>query len=160
VRPVRARLPAPQRLGEAGAEDLHRDGLLPGLLEGGRGPPRRRRRAVRGHRAALAHAGAPAAARGAGAPAVRGGAERGSERRRPGLSRWRGEGVAAAAHHALRGLPALQRRSETDVLDYSRESCDDGMRRALAFADDQVLRAYGFRHAAPLNDSVRVLPFD
>ncbi|XP_062197269.1 probable glycosyltransferase 6 [Phragmites australis] len=43
---------------------------------------------------------------------------------------------------------------------YSRESCDDGMRRALDFADDQVLRAYGFRHAAPLNDSVRPLPFD
>ncbi|TKW01095.1 hypothetical protein SEVIR_8G155400v4 [Setaria viridis] len=43
---------------------------------------------------------------------------------------------------------------------YSRESCDDGMRRALGFADDQVLRAYGFRHAAPLNDSVRPLPFD
>ncbi|XP_066335703.1 probable glycosyltransferase 6 [Miscanthus floridulus] len=43
---------------------------------------------------------------------------------------------------------------------YSRESCDDGMRRALAFADDQVLRAYGFRHAASLNDSVRALPFD
>ena len=34
------------------------------------------------------------------------------------------------------------------------------MRRALGFADDQVLRAYGFRHAAPLNDSVRPLPFD
>ena len=43
---------------------------------------------------------------------------------------------------------------------YSRESCDDGMRRALAFADDQVLRAYGFRHAALPNDSVRALPFD
>ncbi|KAG0530123.1 hypothetical protein BDA96_05G157700 [Sorghum bicolor] len=43
---------------------------------------------------------------------------------------------------------------------YSRESCDNGMRRALAFADDQVLRAYGFRHAAPLNDTVRALPFD
>jgi hypothetical protein len=43
---------------------------------------------------------------------------------------------------------------------YSRESCDDGMRRALGFADDQVLRAYGFRHAAPLNDTVRPLPFD
>ncbi|PWZ26024.1 putative glycosyltransferase 6 [Zea mays] len=43
---------------------------------------------------------------------------------------------------------------------YSRESCDDGMRHALGFADDQVLRAYGFRHAAPLNDSVRALPFD
>lgn len=25
---------------------------------------------------------------------------------------------------------------------YSRESCDDGMRRALDFADDQVLRMY------------------
>jgi hypothetical protein len=43
---------------------------------------------------------------------------------------------------------------------YSREICEDGMRRALGFADDQVLRAYGFRHAAPLNDSVRPLPFD
>ncbi|PUZ45134.1 hypothetical protein GQ55_8G196700 [Panicum hallii var. hallii] len=43
---------------------------------------------------------------------------------------------------------------------YSRESCDDGMRRALGFADDQVLRAYGFRHVAPLNDTVRPLPFD
>ena len=43
---------------------------------------------------------------------------------------------------------------------YSKESCDDGMRRALLFADDQVLRVYGFRHAAPLNDSVLPLPFD
>ncbi|AQK57543.1 probable glycosyltransferase 6 [Zea mays] len=43
---------------------------------------------------------------------------------------------------------------------YTREICEDGMRRALGFADDQVLRAYGFRHAAPLNDSVRALPFD
>ena len=34
MRPVRACLPAPQRLGEAREEDLHRDGvLLPGLLE-------------------------------------------------------------------------------------------------------------------------------
>ena len=43
---------------------------------------------------------------------------------------------------------------------YTREICEDGMRRALGFADDQVLRAYGFRHAAPLNDSVRALSFD
>ncbi|CAL4984202.1 unnamed protein product [Urochloa decumbens] len=43
---------------------------------------------------------------------------------------------------------------------YSRESCDGGMRRALAFADDQVLRAYGFRHAGPLNESILPLPFD
>ncbi|KAL6654128.1 hypothetical protein ACP70R_007593 [Stipagrostis hirtigluma subsp. patula] len=42
---------------------------------------------------------------------------------------------------------------------YSRRRCDEGMRRALAFADDQVLRAYGFRRAAPLSDSVRPLPF-
>jgi hypothetical protein len=42
---------------------------------------------------------------------------------------------------------------------YSARSCRDGMRRALAFADDQVLRAYGFRHTAPLSDSVEPLPF-
>lgn len=42
---------------------------------------------------------------------------------------------------------------------YSRKSCADGMRRALNFADDQVLRAYGFRHAGPLSDDVRPLPF-
>ncbi|CAO2144386.1 unnamed protein product [Urochloa humidicola] len=43
---------------------------------------------------------------------------------------------------------------------YTRRRCEEGMRRALAFADDQVLRAYGFRHAAPLSDSVVPLPFD
>ncbi|KAF8779563.1 hypothetical protein HU200_002492 [Digitaria exilis] len=43
---------------------------------------------------------------------------------------------------------------------YTKESCDVGMRRALLFADDQVLRAYGFRHAGPLNDSVLPRPFD
>jgi hypothetical protein len=43
---------------------------------------------------------------------------------------------------------------------YSGDSCNDGMRRALNFADDQVLRSYGFRHADPLSDDVRPLPFD
>ncbi|KAG0530129.1 LOW QUALITY PROTEIN: hypothetical protein BDA96_05G158300 [Sorghum bicolor] len=43
---------------------------------------------------------------------------------------------------------------------YTRKRCAEGIRRALAFADDQVLRAYGFRHAAPLSDSVAPLPFD
>ena len=43
---------------------------------------------------------------------------------------------------------------------YTRRRCAEGIRRALAFADDQVLRAYGFRHAAPLSDSVTPLPFD
>ncbi|KAK1648836.1 hypothetical protein QYE76_066641 [Lolium multiflorum] len=42
---------------------------------------------------------------------------------------------------------------------YSKETCADGMRRALTFADDQVLRAYGFRHEGPLSDDVRPLPF-
>ncbi|KAL6842935.1 hypothetical protein ACP4OV_027248 [Aristida adscensionis] len=43
---------------------------------------------------------------------------------------------------------------------YPWKSCHDGIRRALDFADDQVLRAYGFRHAAPLDDAVVPLPFD
>ena len=43
---------------------------------------------------------------------------------------------------------------------YSGDSCDQGIRRALNFADDQVLRAYGFRHAGPLSDDVQPLPFD
>ncbi|KAM0841633.1 hypothetical protein ACQ4PT_058897 [Festuca glaucescens] len=42
---------------------------------------------------------------------------------------------------------------------YSKETCADGMRRALTFADDQVLRAYGFRQSGPLSDDVRPLPF-
>uniref|UniRef100_A0ACD5U0L2 Uncharacterized protein n=1 Tax=Avena sativa TaxID=4498 RepID=A0ACD5U0L2_AVESA len=42
---------------------------------------------------------------------------------------------------------------------YSNQSCAHGMRRALNFADDQVLRAYGFRHDGPLSDDVRPLPF-
>ncbi|PKA53631.1 Glycosyltransferase 6 [Apostasia shenzhenica] len=43
---------------------------------------------------------------------------------------------------------------------YSAESCYRGMVKALNFADDQVLRAYGFRHIDLLNDSVLPLPFD
>ncbi|KAL5203729.1 hypothetical protein ABZP36_008600 [Zizania latifolia] len=43
---------------------------------------------------------------------------------------------------------------------YSKKRCADGMRRALNFADDQVLRTYGFRHADPLSDDVRPLPFN
>ncbi|WVZ51348.1 hypothetical protein U9M48_002501 [Paspalum notatum var. saurae] len=43
---------------------------------------------------------------------------------------------------------------------YSSEICDGGMRRALAFADDQVLRNYGFRHASLRNNTLLPLPFD
>jgi hypothetical protein len=42
---------------------------------------------------------------------------------------------------------------------YSKETCTDGMRHALTFANDQVLHAYGFRHEEPLSDDVRPLPF-
>ncbi|KAK1292142.1 putative glycosyltransferase 7 [Acorus calamus] len=44
---------------------------------------------------------------------------------------------------------------------YSGENCWEGMRRALDFADDQVLRSFGFRHVDVGNDSGVVgLPFD
>jgi hypothetical protein len=33
-----------------------------------------------------------------------------------------------------------------------RDHLNEGMRHALNFADDQVLRAYGFRHAEQLRD--------
>jgi hypothetical protein len=43
---------------------------------------------------------------------------------------------------------------------YPADSCAGGMRDALDFADDQVLRAYGFCHAKPRNDGVTPLPFN
>ncbi|KAK1268387.1 putative glycosyltransferase 7 [Acorus gramineus] len=44
---------------------------------------------------------------------------------------------------------------------YSGENCWEGMRTALDFADDQVLRSFGFRHVDVGNDSGVVgLPFD
>ncbi|KAJ4791548.1 Galactosyl transferase GMA12/MNN10 family protein [Rhynchospora pubera] len=43
---------------------------------------------------------------------------------------------------------------------YSGDNCTEGMYKALNFADDQVLRAYGFRHANMLSGDVQPLPFD
>ncbi|XP_074567703.1 putative glycosyltransferase 7 [Curcuma longa] len=43
---------------------------------------------------------------------------------------------------------------------YTAESCLEGMQRALHFADNQVLRDYGFRHADFLSADVVPLPFD
>jgi hypothetical protein len=43
---------------------------------------------------------------------------------------------------------------------YPADSCAGRMRDALDFADDQVLRVYGFRHAKPRNDGVTLLPFN
>uniref|UniRef100_A0A1D1XXU7 Putative glycosyltransferase 7 n=1 Tax=Anthurium amnicola TaxID=1678845 RepID=A0A1D1XXU7_9ARAE len=44
---------------------------------------------------------------------------------------------------------------------YSGENCWDSMHRALNFADDQVLRSYGFRHRdLRATADVRPLPFD
>ncbi|XP_072973639.1 probable glycosyltransferase 7 [Typha angustifolia] len=43
---------------------------------------------------------------------------------------------------------------------YSGENCYEGMTRALDLADDQVLRAYGFRHHRLGSSDVTPLPFD
>ncbi|XP_074571526.1 putative glycosyltransferase 7 [Curcuma longa] len=43
---------------------------------------------------------------------------------------------------------------------YTAESCWEGMQRALHFADDQVLRDYGFRHVDLLTADVIPLPSD
>lgn len=43
---------------------------------------------------------------------------------------------------------------------YTAESCLEGLQRALHFADNQVLRDYGFRHADFLSSDVVPLPFD
>lgn len=43
---------------------------------------------------------------------------------------------------------------------YSGDNCTEGMYKALNFADDQVLRIYGFRHAGLVSGDVRPLPFD
>ncbi|XP_038883096.1 galactomannan galactosyltransferase 1-like [Benincasa hispida] len=43
---------------------------------------------------------------------------------------------------------------------YSGGSCWDGMRNALNFADNQVLRKYGFVHPDALDPSVSELPYD
>lgn len=43
---------------------------------------------------------------------------------------------------------------------YSGESCWDSMRKALNFADNQVLRSFGFMHPHPLDPSVDAVPFN
>ncbi|EPS69883.1 hypothetical protein M569_04879, partial [Genlisea aurea] len=44
---------------------------------------------------------------------------------------------------------------------YPEKSCADGLQKALTFADDQVLRNYGYLHRDPLDPSTVVpLPFD
>ncbi|KAJ7944539.1 galactomannan galactosyltransferase 1-like [Quillaja saponaria] len=43
---------------------------------------------------------------------------------------------------------------------YSEKACWDGMQQALNFADNQVLRKYGFVHPDLLDSSVSPIPFD
>lgn len=43
---------------------------------------------------------------------------------------------------------------------YSGGSCWDGMRKALNFADNQVLRKYGFVHPDAMDPSVSEVPYD
>ncbi|KAK3119011.1 hypothetical protein QOZ80_9BG0712350 [Eleusine coracana subsp. coracana] len=99
----------------------------------------RRRHAEREH---VAHAAARNAAVRRAVPGPDGG----------GVSGWRRPFVT----HFTGCAPCSGQRNPI----YSAESCDGGMRAALDFADDQVLRAYGFRHVAPGNDTVTPLPFD
>ncbi|KAL5213425.1 hypothetical protein ABZP36_024272 [Zizania latifolia] len=84
--------------------------------------------------------------------AARGAALAGAGLAETGVQGWRRPFVT----HFTGCQPCSGHRNEH----YSRESCDEGMRRALNFADDQVLRPYGFRHAGLLSDDVRPLPFD
>ncbi|KAK6914574.1 Glycosyltransferase 34 [Dillenia turbinata] len=44
--------------------------------------------------------------------------------------------------------------------EYSAESCQNGMERALNFADNQILRKFGFVHQNLSSSSVSLLPFD
>jgi hypothetical protein len=43
---------------------------------------------------------------------------------------------------------------------YTGNLCGDGMRKALNFAENQVLRNFGFVHPDPLDSSVSTVPFD
>nr|POE80611.1 putative glycosyltransferase 7 [Quercus suber] len=43
---------------------------------------------------------------------------------------------------------------------YLGTSCWDGMQKALNFADNQVIRKYGFVHPNPLDSSLSAVPFD
>ncbi|WVZ51349.1 hypothetical protein U9M48_002502 [Paspalum notatum var. saurae] len=104
-----------------------------------RAPELRRRHAEREH---LRYAAARNAAVGRAVPGPAGG----------GVSGWRRPLIT----HFVGCQPCGGGRNPM----YSRESCHDGMRRALGFADDQVLRTYGFRHADLLMDSLQPLPFD
>ncbi|CAL4987651.1 unnamed protein product [Urochloa decumbens] len=106
----------------------------------GKGKGIRRRHAEREH---LRYAAARnAAVREAGVPGPDGGGQAGW--RRPFVTHFTGCNPCGGRRNPM----------------YSREICEGGMRRALAFADDQVLRAYGFRHAGPRNESIVPLPFD
>ncbi|KAM0937724.1 putative xyloglucan 6-xylosyltransferase [Dioscorea sansibarensis] len=84
------------------------------------------------------------------------------EKRSPELRKRKAEKVAAPAGEECGGC---QPCSGDHNKMYSGENCWEGMMRALNFADDQVLRNYGFRHAKVVgNESataavVRPLPF-
>ncbi|KAG2558114.1 hypothetical protein PVAP13_8NG129005 [Panicum virgatum] len=99
-----------------------------------------------------------AAERGAAAAAAAGLRRRRAEREHPRYAAARGAALREA------GVPGPagggQKGWRRPFVAHFTGRCAEGMRRALAFADDQVLRAYGFRRAAPLSDSVVPLPFD
>uniref|UniRef100_A0A0E0BK28 Glycosyltransferase 6 n=1 Tax=Oryza glumipatula TaxID=40148 RepID=A0A0E0BK28_9ORYZ len=102
----------------------------------------RRRHAEREHARYAAARNAAAAETGAALPGPAGGGQSGW--RRPFVTHFTGCQPCGGEPNKI----------------YSKKSCADGMNRALNFADDQVLRNYGYRHKDPLSDEVRPLPFD
>ncbi|EMS46901.1 Galactomannan galactosyltransferase 1 [Triticum urartu] len=105
------------------------------------GPALRRRHAEGEHALYAAARNAALRKKDGGVPGPDGGGQKASAWRRPFVTHFTGCN------------PCGGRANEI----YSNESCAEGMRRALNLADDQVLRAYGFRHAGPLKDDVRPL---
>uniref|UniRef100_A0A453JD54 Glycosyltransferase 6 n=1 Tax=Aegilops tauschii subsp. strangulata TaxID=200361 RepID=A0A453JD54_AEGTS len=105
------------------------------------GPALRRRHAEGEHALYAAARNAALRKKAGGVPGPDGGGQKASYWRRPFVTHFTGCNPCGGRPNEI----------------YSNESCAEGMRRALNLADDQVLRAYGFRHAGPLKDDVRPL---
>ncbi|KAF7098180.1 hypothetical protein CFC21_099940 [Triticum aestivum] len=105
------------------------------------GPALRRRHAEGEHALYAAARNAALRKKAGGVPGPDGGGQKASYWRRPFVTHFTGCNPCGGRPNEI----------------YSNESCAEGMRRALNLADDQVLRAYGFRHAGPLKDDVRAL---
>ncbi|XP_004288265.1 PREDICTED: galactomannan galactosyltransferase 1-like [Fragaria vesca subsp. vesca] len=71
-----------------------------------------------------------------------------------------GYGVGSWRRPFVTHFTGCQPCSGAHNLMYSGTSCWDGMQKALNFADNQVLRKYGFVHASAVDSSIQPLPFN